>query len=79
MNFDGFVCEILFNTFDSFRLTVVAFMSVLGVSLVYPVRTYFSHLLTKFDDPIDQKMATRSLASLLFGVFSPAALLPFPN
>lgn len=72
MNFDGFVCEIVFNTFESFRGTVLAFMTVLSVMLVYPVRAYFAHLAAK----LDCQLVSLSLASLLFGVGSSAALLP---
>jgi hypothetical protein len=52
MNFDGFACEIIFNTFESFRNTIIGFIFLLNILLIYPIRDYFGQAaLQKGSDP----------------------------
>lgn len=44
MNFDGFVCEIIFNTFNEFIPVMMSMLAVLPLFLTFPTFHYFSRL-----------------------------------
>ena len=73
MNFDGFSCEIVFNTFESFRNTVIAFLFLLNVLLVYPIKDYFGQPALQ-TPAVAQRTALAQLGVLL-GVRLSAAVL----
>ena len=41
INFDGLTCEIFFNTFNSFRLTMESVITITPVMAIYPLSKFF--------------------------------------
>lgn len=79
MNFDGFLCEILFNLFDSFKNSSVVFILVMNAMLVFPIRAYFRSAKLRVANARDKDMVRLAFYALLFTVTSPAAVLPLAH
>ena len=45
MNFDGILCEVLFNTFSEWKITMFSFIILMCLMLIYPISSFFKKLM----------------------------------